>query len=322
MSRYDTYTPAHNVAPAERGWVISALVGSAVLHAGLFTFFYFKQVESFGQRELPPTKKENIQRVTVSLAPKKKEEVTTAVITDAPKTTKKEIVLPKEKIALEEISIAPQHKSVDTSKLFANEKPSMEVAKLNTTIKSGNPDDLLPKLDDRFFADRTGPKVMARPASSPGPDGDGTAQAIGVAGKDVGAILDALNDAPASSPKALSLPGNTTFDYDSDQLGLQGREAMEKVAEVFKKFLGDDLMSSTFSITGHTDSFGTAEYNEQLSLRRAEVVRAWLVANLGIDPQNVRTAGEGSRKMLVPEGTVEEQAPNRRVEIVIRRRKQ
>ncbi len=322
MSRFDTYTPSHNVAPAERGWVISALVGSAILHAGLFTFFYFKQVDNFGQRDLPAAKKENVQRVTVSLAPKKKEEVTSAVITDAPKTTKKEIVLPREKIALEEISIAPQHKSVDTSKLFANEKPSMEVAKLNTTIKSGNPDDLLPKLDDRFFADRGGPKVMARPASSPGPDGDGTARAIGIAGKDVGAILDALNDVPASSPKALSLPGNTTFDYDSDQLGGQGREAMDKVAQVFKKFLGDDLASSTFSITGHTDSFGTAEYNEQLSLRRAEVVRSWLVANLGIDPQKVRTAGEGSRKMLVPVGTVEEQAPNRRVEIVIRRQKQ
>jgi len=321
MSRYDTYAPSHTATPAERGWIVSALVGSAILHAGLFTFFYFKRVENFGQRDLPPAKKEIIQRVTISQAPKKKEEVTTAIITDTPKTTKKEIVLPKQKITLDELSVAPQHKAVDTSKLFANEKPTMEVTKLETSIKTGNPDDVLPKLDDRFFTDRTGPKIMARPASTPGPDGDGTAQAIGIAGKDVGAILDALNDAPASSPKAISLPGNTTFDYDSDQLGAQGREAMEKVAEVFKKFLGDDLATSTFSITGHTDSFGTAAYNDQLSLRRAEAVRAWLVANLGIDPQNVQTAGEGSRKMLVLEGTVEEQAPNRRVEIVIRRKK-
>jgi outer membrane protein OmpA-like peptidoglycan-associated protein len=259
--------------------------------------------------------------VSITQPPKKKEEVTTATIADAPKTAKKEIVMPKEKISLDEIAIAPQHKSVDTSKLFSAEKPTMEVAKLETRVKVGNPDDVLPKLDDKFFADRTGPKIMAREASSPGPDGDGTSHAIGVAGKDVAGILDALNDAPASAPKALSLPGNTTFNYDSDQLGAEGRSAMETVAEVFKKFLGNDLLTATFTITGHTDSFGSATYNDQLSLRRAEAVRAWLVANLGIPPQNVATAGEGSRKMLVQGGTVEEQAPNRRVEIVIRRKK-
>jgi outer membrane protein OmpA-like peptidoglycan-associated protein len=318
MSRYDAYATTQSAAFQNKGWVVSALVGSAILHAGLFTFFYYKRVDNFGQREIPVTK-EVIQRVTITQPPKKKEEVTTASITET-KTTKKEIILPKEKIKLEELSIAPQHKSVDTAKFFANEKPTFEVAKLDTRPPAGNPDDALPKLDDKFFADRTGPKIMARAASSPGPDGDGTSQAIGVAGKDVGSILDALNESP-TGPKALSLPGNTTFGYNDDQLGAEGREAMEKVAEVFKKFLGEDLQTSTFSITGHTDSFGTAAYNDQLSLRRAEAVRAWLVANLGISPQNVQTAGEGSRKMIIAGGTVEEQAQNRRVEIVIRRAK-
>ncbi len=322
MSRYDAYTTTHSaVTDNSKGWVVSALVGSAILHACMFTFFYYKRVENFGQRELPPTPRETVTRVTISDSPKKKEEITSAAISDPTKTTKKEIVLPKEKIQIDDISIAPQHKAVDTSKLFATEKPLMEVAKLETKLNTGNPDDALPKLDDKFFNDRTGPKVMARSTSSPGPDGEGTTAAIGIAGKDVGAILDALNDAPATSPKALSLPGNTTFDYDSAQLGGAGRQAMQTVAEVFKRFLGDDLLTSSFTITGHTDSFGSATYNEQLSLRRAEAVRAWLVANLGIDPQNVQTYGEGSRKMLVPSGTVEEQAPNRRVEIVIRRKK-
>ncbi len=317
MSRYDAYDTTHSTAPGNQGWIISALVGSAILHACLFTFFYYKRVENFGQRELPPVKKETIQRVTISQAPKKSAEVTTASIVET-KTSKKEIVLPKEKIKLDELSIAPQHKSVDTNKLFASEKPAMEVAKLETRISTGNPDDVLPKLDDKFFTDRTGPKIMARTESSPGPEGDGTSQAIGIAGKDVGSILDALNDTPAG-PKALSLPGNTTFDYDNDKLGLDGRAAMETVAEVFKKFLGDDLLTSTFVITGHTDSFGSATYNDSLSRRRAEAVSAWLVVNLGIDPRRIQTIGEGNRKMIVPTGTVEEQSPNRRVEIVIRR---
>lgn len=319
MSRYDAYATTQSNAFQNKGWIVSALLGSAVLHAGLFTFFYYKRVENFGQREVPVAK-EVIQRVTIKQAPKKKEEVTSAAIVETSKTKKKEIVLPSEKVKLEELSIAPQHKTVDTAKFFANEKPTMEVAKLETRLTVGNQDDLLPKLDDKFFNDRTGPKIMARSEADPGPDGDGSSQAIGVAGKDVGSILDALNESP-SGPKALSLPGNTTFGYNDDQLGAEGRDAMEKVAEVFKKFLGEDLHSSTFSITGHTDSFGTAAYNDQLSLRRAEAVRAWLVANLNIDPQKVQTAGEGSRKMIVPNGTVEEQAQNRRVEIVIRRKK-
>ncbi len=319
MSRYDDYATTHNNGANSKGWIVSALVGSAILHAGLFTFFYYKRVDNFGQRELPVAKNEPIARVTISQAPKKKEEVTSATIAET-KTTKKEIVLPKEKIQLDELSIAPQHKAVDTSKLFANEKPTMEVTKLETRVNVGNPDDALPKLNDSFFVDRAGPKVMARAASDPGPDGDGTSHAIGVAGKDVGAILDALNEAP-SGPRALSLPGNTTFGYDDDKLGAEGRTAMETVAEVFKKFLGDDLLGSTFTITGHTDSYGTAAYNDQLSLRRAEAVRAWLVVNLGIAPDKIQTAGEGSRKMIVPSGTVEEQTPNRRVEIVIRRKR-
>jgi outer membrane protein OmpA-like peptidoglycan-associated protein len=318
MSRYDAYATTPSNSFQNKGWIVSALLGSAVLHAGLFTFFYYKRVENFGQREVPVAK-EVIQRVTIKQAPKKKEEVTSASIT-TPTTAKKQLVLPTEKVKLDELSIAPQHKTVDTTKLFANEKATMEVAKLETRLPVGNQDDLLPKLDDKFFNDRTGPKIMARSASEPGPDGDGSSQAIGVAGKDVGSILDALNDSP-SGPKALSLPGNTTFGYNDAQLGAEGRDAMEKVAEVFQKFLGEDLLSSTFTITGHTDSFGTAAYNDQLSLKRAEAVRAWLVANLNIDPQKVLTSGEGSRHMIVPSGTVEEQAQNRRVEIVIRRKK-
>ncbi len=319
MSRYDAYDATHNSDDNGKGWIISALVGSAILHGALFTFFYLKRVDNFGQRELPTKPVETLARVTISQAPKKKDEVTTAAITET-KTTKKEIVLPKEKIQFDEVSIAPQHKAVDTSKLFANEKPTMEVAKLETRVNTGNPDDVLPKLDDKFFNDRTGPKVMARTQSSPGADSDGTSQAIGIAGKDVDGILDALSKTP-EGPKAISIPGNTTFDYNSDQLGTEGRTAMETVAEAFKKFLGRDLMASTFTITGHTDSFGSISYNDQLSLRRAEAVKAWLVANLGLLPQNIQTAGEGSRKMVVPSGTVEEQASNRRVEIIIRRKK-
>ena len=76
---------------------------------------------------------------------------------------------------------------------------------------------------------------------------------------------------------------------------------------------------ATFVIEGHTDSFGGTDYNIQLSQRRADAVKTWLVANLGLPEDRIVTIGYGSTKPIVPvSGTVEEQAPNRRVEIVIK----
>jgi outer membrane protein OmpA-like peptidoglycan-associated protein len=59
-----------------------------------------------------------------------------------------------------------------------------------------------------------------------------------------------------------------------------------------------------------------------LSQRRAETVKAWLVANMSIETDRVQTQGYGKTKLIVPaDKSVEEQQLNRRVEIVIRTKK-
>jgi OOP family OmpA-OmpF porin len=75
---------------------------------------------------------------------------------------------------------------------------------------------------------------------------------------------------------------------------------------------------ANFVIEGHTDNFGTPEYNMRLSLARAESVKAWLVSSAGIDETRIQARGLGMTHLLVPGGSVEAQQLNRRVEIVIK----
>jgi outer membrane protein OmpA-like peptidoglycan-associated protein len=322
MPRYDAYVPQTPSISPQKGWIISALTGSLVVHAGLFLYFHLQKLEHFGNNAPPAPKLEQLQRVKIVEDKKKKPEEIKAVLPDK-KTEKKELTLPKEQMTPDEITVSPKHNPLDTQKLFADEKPTIDLAKLDNNVPKMNPDDLLPKLPDDMFNNRAGPKIVARPASDPGPDGDGTAKAIQVAGQDVEGILSGLSNGTGTS-RRLSLPGNLTFAYDSAEISAEGRGEMEKIAEAFRKFLGDELAKATFIIEGHTDPTGTAEYNQKLSERRAESVRAWFITNLNLDPGRVQTVGYGATRPVegVPlTGTVDQLQAHRRTEIIVRRAK-
>jgi len=323
MARYDAYEEDPNPASAARGWMISAVTGSLVVHAGLFFFFYTKRIENFG----PPAEDAVVVQYDlmsvkqVKIDPRTLEPEKMAVLVDSKKpTAKPEINIPSDKPSLDELHFTPAHKPLESS-LIPDDKPSMEVASVDQSkVKSPAADDLLPTLNENYFTpDRKGPTVKALDSNSPN-GGDGTSSAISVGNQSVGQILDKLGTGGGNP--VLSLPGNTTFDYNSAMLGSDGREAMATITEVFRKFLDDSLPNATFVISGHTDSFGTPQYNQQLSEQRAETVKAWLVSNLNIAPDKIQTVGMGSSRPAVAiTGTIEEQAQNRRVEIVIKRPK-
>jgi len=71
------------------------------------------------------------------------------------------------------------------------------------------------------------------------------------------------------------------------------------------------------TVAGHTDAVGTDQYNETLSLRRAERVRALLITR-GIAPDNIRAIGRGKREPRVPTPDGVAEPRNRRVEITVR----
>jgi outer membrane protein OmpA-like peptidoglycan-associated protein len=110
------------------------------------------------------------------------------------------------------------------------------------------------------------------------------------------------------------MPGGALFDYDKADLRADALDEMQKLGELIRR-----NPRATFRIEGHTDSIGSREYNLELSLRRALAVKSWLVQSLRIDPSRIETIGFGPDKLLVKaDRSIDEQQPNRRVEIVIK----
>jgi outer membrane protein OmpA-like peptidoglycan-associated protein len=109
------------------------------------------------------------------------------------------------------------------------------------------------------------------------------------------------------------MPTDLLFDYDSANLRPGATASLQKLGRLIQR-----NPQSSFRVEGHTDSFGSDEYNMVLSQRRAETVKEWLVQNMAIDPNRIQTQGYGKTRLLVSgDRSVEEQQLNRRVEIVI-----
>ena len=85
----------------------------------------------------------------------------------------------------------------------------------------------------------------------------------------------------------------------------------------------DDLISKMGAINleviiavGHTDSVGADAYNQRLSVRRSEAVKAYLTGK-GIEKNRVYTEGKGEKQPVADNRTADGRAKNRRVEIEV-----
>ena len=166
-------------------------------------------------------------------------------------------------------------------------------------------------------------------------DGDGVADSIDQcpttpAGASVdakGCALDSDNDGvadykdqcPQSAPgavvnelgcaKPLVLEG-VNFHFDSAELTEEAKAILKPIATAHHTYHGDvDVL-----ISGHTDSQGSAKYNQTLSQKRAEAVAAFLVSH-GCDASKLFIEGYGETKPIADNNTKEGRAKNRRVEL-------
>ena len=101
------------------------------------------------------------------------------------------------------------------------------------------------------------------------------------------------------------------FDFDKSVLKPEGKA---KLDDLVGKVQGINL--EVIIAVGHTDSVGSDAYNQRLSVRRAEAVKAYLVSK-GIDKSRVYTEGKGEKQPVADNKTAEGRAKNRRVEIEV-----
>ena len=136
-------------------------------------------------------------------------------------------------------------------------------------------------------------------------------------------VQKTLKDLGAKETKTeiqIDLPGDILFDFDKWDIRSDAEETLKRVGGIIKTYHSPKVV-----ISGHTDSKGAKDYNQQLSLKRAESVKTWLVKNAGIDTKIVTTEGLGDTKPVAsntkPDGSdnPEGRQKNRRVEIVIRK---
>lgn len=123
--------------------------------------------------------------------------------------------------------------------------------------------------------------------------------------------------APAG-PEKLTLSGTTLFDFNKATLRPEGRRELSGAIEQVKRKLdGYALEQRQISITGHTDSVGSDQYNQKLSEARARTVAEFMVEN-GVDPRIIRARGMGESQPVADNATAEGRQRNRRVEIEYR----
>jgi outer membrane protein OmpA-like peptidoglycan-associated protein len=158
------------------------------------------------------------------------------------------------------------------------------------TVRQGNEEVVLDKPYAAVHQTTSGPRAYQ---SSP---------------QEVEARFGAALAAQPSRPTSFTL----YFVEGSDQFTDASKQVLAGVLAEIAKHPVPDIV-----VVGHTDSVGSMATNDALALRRAETVRAVLIAQ-GLAPASIVAVGRGKRELLVPTPDGVAEPRNRRVEIVVR----
>jgi outer membrane protein OmpA-like peptidoglycan-associated protein len=177
------------------------------------------------------------------------------------------------------------------------------------------------------------PASAAPPETYPGPDDPATLAAarealarakvldlVGIT-RGIDGVLKELGAKVTEREIRIELSADVLFDFDKSDLRPEAFVSLGKVAEVLRA-----SPDAPVSIEGHTDGKGTDAYNQPLSERRAQAVKAWLVEHGGASGAKLTAKGWGKTRPLArnarPDGSddPEGRKKNRRVEITVRTR--
>ena len=125
--------------------------------------------------------------------------------------------------------------------------------------------------------------------------------------------------APAPAPAApaptvatkVTFAADAFFDFNKSVVKPEGKAKLDDLVGKIK-----DISLEVIIAVGHTDSVGSDAYNQKLSVKRSEAVKAYLVSK-GIEKNRVYTEGKGEKQPVADNKTAEGRAKNRRVEIEV-----
>ena len=114
------------------------------------------------------------------------------------------------------------------------------------------------------------------------------------------------------APRPFAVPADVLFTTGSAALRPQAQAALTDIMGQIRAV----YPTPAIRVIGHTDNVGSDAANDALSLRRAEVVRSWIIANAGIPAAVVSAEGHGKTEPEVSNDTPAGRAQNRRVQLI------
>jgi outer membrane protein OmpA-like peptidoglycan-associated protein len=332
----------------QRNWIFVGLLVSLLLHSVLCLYLYraeFMPSEALGKA---PEKTPTFKVKSVDLQSLDKASMDDTAQAAKPNPDETDVQLPDEKKSFDKLleemhastamqddtsDVLPDNPRVDptnassilneiersTAQVLPNTaNATREQSMFNDSATSGRPQPALTGTELATSTTIKRPNVINRiPGDSAGPD---RGRAPGFS--DLDSLLS--QKGPLGSGTSIRMPSDPLYEYDSADLQPGAMTELQKLATLIKR-----NTSARFTIEGYSDSFGSADYNYQLSQRRADSVARYLVEVLGVNPAQVQARGFGTAKMLVPprpvnmanpmavEAEIARQRPNRRVVVVV-----
>ena len=134
-------------------------------------------------------------------------------------------------------------------------------------------------------------------------------------GKPVAAVAKAAEPVSEAKPvvaaEKITLQADAYFDFDKSTLKAEGKAKLDELAGKLGM-----VNVETIVATGHTDSVGADAYNQSLSVRRANAVKAYLVSK-GVAAERVLVEGKGEAQPVASNATKAGRAQNRRVVVEV-----
>lgn len=325
-----------------RWWLLLAILASVLVHVFLFLAFnvYKLDVAFLAPEERPPEDLFRVEQTTVPaelLDPRQADDPIVTPTEPMPVTQNLDDFELQQRLPDEEIKLTPEVEEL--SNFQASQTPSLPegdlAAVLNdfTTEAGKSLDQAIAETAEQIIDSTPQLSEMQKTLEIPPMDefdpGDPSeildaakseADRLGAQDSKVQEGFSNLDDLLTFSgplpdnTKPILMPTDLLFEYGKADLQESARLSLMKLGFLILK-----NPASVFMIEGHTDTHGSETYNQDLSERRAAAVKNWLTASARIEPERVETVGFGETRPLVnPNGTPEEQALNRRVEITIK----